>query len=199
MADGQALLQDSSKPAGRRWGVVNLIGTHAERPTASSAPGATFFETDTAKLFLSDGSAWTQIAPNPVAFDHFDAEQTIVATGYADLPGGSPSVSVTVPTNGMVTLFVQGELKGDNTNALNLGLYEATDLATPQTIFNRSANTFAVVRTAANSANGVTTALSSWLAYPATGGKRTYKLQGKVAAGAGGFSRNLKLWAKVEG
>lgn len=125
--------------------------------------------------------------------------QTTSSTTVTDLSTAGPSVTVTVPTNGMVAVYaavtidtITGTAGGARVDLVQDGtsiggIISAASLLAATTFF-----------TLAGSSNGTTvTTFAGWLVFPPTATSHTYKLQyAAVSSGTAAFS-NRKLWARV--
>jgi hypothetical protein len=120
-------------------------------------------------------------------------EQTTASASFTDLATVGPSVSITVPTNGIVKVFAQVAMKTSSGTA-EVGLYEATDISTAQAILSTTNSSYETRNTTPDSDDGTTTLTRGGaLSFPATAGARTFTLKYKTSAGTATF-QTRKLW-----
>lgn len=125
-------------------------------------------------------------------------EETTASTSATDLTTAGPSVTVTVPTNGLVAVMAEAEMKNSDPDESRVLLHEATDLSTAGQIIVNVSSTFAVGWTGGGSGGTGALQLAGFNTFPASAGTLTYKLQYSVNAGTGTF-KNRKLWVAVIG
>lgn len=124
------------------------------------------------------------------------------SSSYTDLSTVGPSVTVDVPADGWVTLFVQCTVTPSSAGIASVGLYEATDYSTPLDVLAAAANSGAQTRVCVpGSTEGVNPSSQGpggFIQLPATAGSRTYTLKYKSASGSATFA-NRKLWVIAGG
>lgn len=129
--------------------------------------------------------------------------ESTTSASFTDLATAGPSITLTVPTNGFVNLYAEALITGPTTGASFVGIYEATDHATPVIILSQAQGVSGTRYTSPGYAAGVT-AVGGFISIPATAGTRTYTLKyarvdlGSGASGNATFA-NRKLWGVAGG
>jgi hypothetical protein len=111
---------------------------------------------------------------------------------WQNLSTSGPSVTITVPSNGLVAVYAEVAVKVDDGDAY-VGLYEATDISTTQQILSTSSSSYTTLRTTPNDDDGTSTRTrAAELVFPATAGSRTYTLKYKAVIEDRGESASFK-------
>lgn len=125
--------------------------------------------------------------------------QSTTSSAYADLSTAGPSVTVEVPSDGWVDLYVQCSVTGPTTGSSLVGIYEATDFSSSLTVLLQLAGSSGTLRSAPGSSTG-SSGVGGWITVPATAGERTYTLKYARFAGSGNATfADRKLWAIARG
>jgi hypothetical protein len=130
-------------------------------------------------------------------FAEVATSQTYGSTSYGDLATVGPTVSIDVPSNGFVLAYIEASMTPTATGAALIGLYEATDFATPITLLTRAANAGVATLVTEPGGQGVqkSVAVGGFVVIPATAGKRTYTLKYARFGGSGSVTyASRKLW-----
>lgn len=127
-------------------------------------------------------------------------EQSVSSTSFTDLATAGPSVTVTVPANGLVEIFAQVDGQSSADDEGQVGIYEATDISTATKIMEFTLSSFTTKRiTLAGDGGTTTSTAASSIVIPATAGSRTYTLKYKRTDSGESPARfkNRKLWVTV--
>ena len=125
--------------------------------------------------------------------------QSTTSSSYTDLGTAGPSVTVDVPATGFVMAYVEVNVTGPTTGSSLVGIYEATDLPSTQTVLLQLAGSSGVMKSSPGSITGVST-VGGWLMLPATAGARTYTLKYARFSGSGNATfSGRKLWVVAGG
>lgn len=122
--------------------------------------------------------------------------ETRTSSTPGDLATAGPSVTLTVPTNGLVACYVAVDMDPP------VGVQASVDIAEDGTVVAGALNqaglgeAFTVYSTPGSFNGTLARSLGGWLAFPATAGSHTYKLTYHTASGTTTFS-NRRLWVRV--
>jgi hypothetical protein len=131
-------------------------------------------------------------------------ESTSAGAGGADLATVGPSVTLTVPTNGLVAVFAAVDIDGSGSaSGADIYLLEdgaAIDLSVPiihtDTSSTQTWYTSVDVTAPAGSCGTNSRVVAGWLTFPASAGSHTYKLRYATNGGSSSFS-DRRLWVRA--
>lgn len=133
------------------------------------------------------------------AYAQVPTSQTTTSTSVTDLSTAGPSVTVTVPTNGILAIYasvtidtITGPAGGARVDLVQDGSSLGQIISAGALL---AATAFYILP---GSSNGTTvTMFAGWLVLPPSATSHTYKLQyATVSSGTAAFS-NRKIWARV--
>lgn len=132
----------------------------------------------------------------PVSYAEVNTSQSTLSTSAVDLATAGPSVTVTVPANGLVAVYVAAALTAAPGETSKV--YLAEDGSSIGVVLSASPASSTTYYTAPGAAVGTTSRpVAGWLVFPASAASHTYKLMYSGAAGGSVTFATRRLWVRA--
>lgn len=128
--------------------------------------------------------------------------ETTTSASDVDLATLGPSVTVTVPANGLVLVHAEVDIKNSVSVANGAFVTLVEDGVTIGSVLHWTGAAFQTIRTTPGTTDIGTSghrALGGWLVFPAASGARTYKLRYAADSGTTATFQNRKMWVWAVG